>query len=123
VELKEAAIASQWPGKHTPTAVDMHITVEESWEGVFSMQSVMRLCNKNRRQVRWQLTVSYLLVVSYTYSHWLPMNMEAVESPLLAAISKQQLVKTKQIFFCNHILFAICIITVGKFCKNVCNGM
>jgi hypothetical protein len=34
---EEVAIARQWPGKHTPTATDMHKTTQKLFEAVFSI--------------------------------------------------------------------------------------
>jgi hypothetical protein len=47
VQPEETAIARQRHGKHVSVAVDMHATVEELLEAVFSMWSVPRLYNEN----------------------------------------------------------------------------
>jgi hypothetical protein len=48
-EPEEVTVARQQRSKHAPTATDMHATIEELLEGVFSVQSILRLYNKDQR--------------------------------------------------------------------------
>jgi hypothetical protein len=43
VEPEEMAVARQWLDKHVSAATDMHATIEELLETMFSMQSILRL--------------------------------------------------------------------------------
>jgi hypothetical protein len=44
-EPEEMAIARQWHGKHVSMATYTPTTIEEPWEAVFSVQSMLRLYN------------------------------------------------------------------------------
>jgi hypothetical protein len=50
VERKEAATARQQISKHAPTATDMHATLEELLDEVFSILSIMRLYSEDHRE-------------------------------------------------------------------------
>jgi hypothetical protein len=43
VEAEWTAVTRQWLNKHMSTAMDMHATIEELLEAVFSMWSMLRL--------------------------------------------------------------------------------
>jgi hypothetical protein len=47
VESEETAISRQWPSKHAPVATDIHATMEELQEVVFSVWSMPKLYNKD----------------------------------------------------------------------------
>jgi hypothetical protein len=51
VEPEETVIARQWLGKHASVAKDMHATMEELLDVVFSMWSVPRLYNDKREKL------------------------------------------------------------------------
>jgi hypothetical protein len=48
-ESEEAEIYRQQPGKHAAMAMDMHATIEEWWEVVFSKLFMPRQYNKDHR--------------------------------------------------------------------------
>jgi hypothetical protein len=76
VEQDEMAIAGQRLKKHAPVATDMHTTMEELLDTVFSMQSMRGYIESTRGQSRQLGTESW--------------------AALLDAATKQQLVKTYQ---------------------------
>jgi hypothetical protein len=51
------AIARQWLSTHAHMATDMHATMEELLDTVFSMQSVPRLYNKDETKMGTQQLV------------------------------------------------------------------
>jgi hypothetical protein len=44
------AIAKQQLGKHAPVGTDMHATIKEPLEAMFSVQSMPRLYSKDKRK-------------------------------------------------------------------------
>jgi hypothetical protein len=46
---EETASARQRLNKHISTSTDMHATIEDLLERMFSMQSMLRLCSKDER--------------------------------------------------------------------------
>jgi hypothetical protein len=48
-EPEEMSIASQWLSKHVPAAKDTYTTTEELWEVVFSILSMLWLCNEDQQ--------------------------------------------------------------------------
>jgi hypothetical protein len=42
------AVAREWLGKHASAATDMHATIEELLEAVFSMRSMQRLYKESQ---------------------------------------------------------------------------
>jgi hypothetical protein len=78
---------------------------EKPLKAVPSMLSVSRLYNEGQpdKPISWKPSI------------WLAMNTEAVKSPLLKAVTKQQLVKTKQ----TDREDLLCVIVICRVCRLV----
>jgi hypothetical protein len=50
VKQEEAAIATQWHGKHVSTAMNLQATIKELLEVVFSVWSALRLYSEDQQQ-------------------------------------------------------------------------
>jgi hypothetical protein len=92
-------------GKHVPTAMNMHATIELLLETVFCTQCVQR----GYKEDNWGIPVSGELSLAreaekrWHYSTFMgylldnnSMSTEGEESPLLKTVTKQRLVKTLQ---------------------------